>query len=64
MENRYFSFMNNKTEQFGIENKPYKLSEKHIKRLSDVLSELKRLPISEIVLYGSCARTQRDMTAT
>ena len=57
MENGYLAFINSQIALSGVENERYKLPPKHLERLSAALDELKRLPVSKIILYGSCARS-------
>ena len=58
MENSYISYINSRTDLSGSDNALLKLSPNHRKRLNDVLSELKQLDLSSVVLYGSCARAE------
>ena len=57
MENSYISFINSRVCLYGINNEQYMIPPAHSKRLSDIMTKLTKLPVSKIVLYGSCARS-------
>ena len=42
----------------GLNDRTCRISRRHFDRLSDVLEKLKSLPVSDVILYGSCARSE------